>query len=377
MLVMTATPIPRTLTMSLYGDLDVSTLDELPKGRGKIITVVRNADKLPDAVKFMREHLEAGRQAYIVYPLIDSSDKLEAKAAAAEFEKWQSLLAPMPCALLHGRIPPEEKDAIMERFRSGETKALIATTVIEVGIDVPNSNMMLIENAERFGLAQLHQLRGRVGRGGHKSYCILLTETEDPEAISKLQVLERTSNGFEIAEADWELRGPGDLLGTAQSGMPPLRIGNLIKDQDLMHRSPRRGVCDHGTGPETRRSRPPPLPRTTLDHTPRRVEPGQLGCVFGTSSRFGTGEDGPRLIRAGAPTVRLRISLAGKVTVYRGFILQSRTRPTDRLRLPLRYCLLRAFHSLFCLFVQRGKLAGRDRIRCLLRHSDNLGNVLG
>lgn len=237
MLVMTATPIPRTLTMSLYGDLDVSTLDELPKGRGKIITAVRAAAKLPEAVKFMREHLEAGRQAYVVYPLIDASEKLEAKAAAAEFEKWQTYLAPMPCALLHGRIPAEEKEAIMERFRSGETKALIATTVIEVGIDVPNANMMLIENAERFGLAQLHQLRGRVGRGGHKSYCILLFGSEEPEALAKLQILERTSNGFEIAEADWELRGPGDLLGTAQSGMPPLKIGNLMRDMELMHRA--------------------------------------------------------------------------------------------------------------------------------------------
>ena len=239
MLVMTATPIPRTLTMSLYGDLDVSTLDELPKGRGKIITAVRPSAKLPEAVKFMREHLEAGRQAYIVYPLIDASEKLEAKAAAAEFDKWRELLAPMPCGLLHGRIPPEEKEAIMERFRSGETKALIATTVIEVGIDVPNANMMFIENAERFGLAQLHQLRGRVGRGGHKSYCILLTGSEEPEALAKLQILERTSNGFEIAEADWELRGPGDLLGTAQSGLPPLKIGSLVRDADLMHRARR------------------------------------------------------------------------------------------------------------------------------------------
>jgi ATP-dependent DNA helicase RecG len=239
MLVMTATPIPRTLTMSLYGDLDVSTLDELPKGRGKIITAVRPSAKLPEAVKFMREHLEAGRQAYIVYPLIDASEKLEAKAAAAEFDKWRELLAPMPCGLLHGRIPPEEKEAIMERFRSGETKALIATTVIEVGIDVPNANMMFIENAERFGLAQLHQLRGRVGRGGHKSYCILLTGSEEAEALAKLQILERTSNGFEIAEADWELRGPGDLLGTAQSGLPPLKIGSLVRDADLMHRARR------------------------------------------------------------------------------------------------------------------------------------------
>jgi ATP-dependent DNA helicase RecG len=234
MLVMTATPIPRTLTMSLYGDLDVSILDELPKGRGKIVTGVRAAAKIPEAAKFIRSHLEAGRQAYIVYPLIDASEKTEAKAAAAEFEKWQTLLEPLPCALLHGRIPPEEKDAIMEKFRSGETKALIATTVIEVGIDVPNANMMLIENSERFGLAQLHQLRGRVGRGAHKSYCILLTDTADPESLKKLQVLERTSNGFDIAEADWELRGPGDLLGTAQSGLPPLRIGNLTKDSALM-----------------------------------------------------------------------------------------------------------------------------------------------
>jgi ATP-dependent DNA helicase RecG len=236
-LVMTATPIPRTLTMTVYGDLDVSTLDELPKGRGKIITGVRDREKLPDAVKFIREHLEKGRQAYIVYPLIDQSEKLEAKAAAAEFEKWQQLLSPMPCGLLHGRIAPEEKDAIMERFRSGETKALIATTVIEVGIDVPNANIMLIENAERFGLAQLHQLRGRIGRGQHKSYCILLTDSAEPDSIEKLQVMEQTSNGFDIAEADLRLRGPGDILGTQQSGLPPLRLGDILRDGELMRQA--------------------------------------------------------------------------------------------------------------------------------------------
>jgi ATP-dependent DNA helicase RecG len=237
MLVMTATPIPRTLTMSLYGDLDVSTLDELPKGRGKIITGVRDAAKVPEATKFIRSHLEAGRQAYIVYPLIEATEKSEAKAATAEFEKWETLLAPMKCGLLHGRIPPEEKEAVMERFRTGETKVLIATTVVEVGIDVPNATLMLIENADRFGLAQLHQLRGRVGRGIHKSYCILLTDNKDPEALAKLQVLERTSNGFDIAEADWEMRGPGDLLGTAQSGLPPLRIGSLTRDFALMQQA--------------------------------------------------------------------------------------------------------------------------------------------
>ena len=234
-LVMTATPIPRTLTMTLYGDLDVSTLDELPKNRGKIITAARDAAKLPDAVKFLREHLEAGRQAYIVYPLIDESEKLEAKAAAGEFKKWQALLAPMKCELLHGRIPPDEKDAIMERFRRGESQALIATTVIEVGIDVPNANIMLVENAERFGLAQLHQLRGRIGRGEHKSYCILLRSAKaEGEALEKLRLLEETSDGFKIAEADLRMRGPGDILGTAQSGLPPLKLGDPLADHELM-----------------------------------------------------------------------------------------------------------------------------------------------
>jgi RecG-like helicase/REP element-mobilizing transposase RayT len=234
-LVMTATPIPRTLTMTLYGDLDVSTLDELPKNRGKIVTAARDAAKLPEAVKFLREHLEAGRQAYIVYPLIDESEKLEAKAAAGEFKKWQELLAPMKCELLHGRIAPEEKDAIMERFRRGESKALIATTVIEVGIDVPNANIMLIENAERFGLAQLHQLRGRIGRGEHKSYCILLRSAKaEDAALEKLRILEATSDGFKIAEADLQIRGPGDILGTAQSGLPPLKLGDPLADHELM-----------------------------------------------------------------------------------------------------------------------------------------------
>jgi len=234
-LVMTATPIPRTLTMTVYGDLDISTLDELPKGRGRIGTAVRDEEKLPDAVKFLREQLEAGRQAYIVYPLIDESEKLEAKAAAAEFSKWKEFLRPMKCELLHGRVAPEEKDAVMERFRRGDTKALIATTVIEVGIDVPNASIMLIENGERFGLAQLHQLRGRIGRGEHKSYCVVLQGRKaDSAAREKLAIFGRTLDGFEIAEEDLRIRGPGDILGTAQSGLPPLKIGDVFKDADLM-----------------------------------------------------------------------------------------------------------------------------------------------
>jgi len=236
-LVMTATPIPRTLTMTVYGDLDVSIIDEMPRNRGKIVTAVRDESKLGEVLSFLRKQLEAGRQLYVIYPLIDESEKLDVKAAAAEYELWRERLRPYPCELIHGRIPPDEKQKIMERFRRGDSSALISTTVIEVGVDIPNATVMLVENAERFGLAQLHQLRGRIGRGEHKSYCILLTSDQSKETATKLAVLEKTSNGFEVAEADWELRGPGDLLGTAQSGLPALRIGDLKTDAGLMRQA--------------------------------------------------------------------------------------------------------------------------------------------
>ena len=236
-LVMTATPIPRTLTMTVYGDLDVSIIDEMPRNRGKIVTAVRDESKLGEVLSFLRKQLEAGRQLYVIYPLIDESEKLDVKAAAAEYELWRERLRPYPCELIHGRVPPEEKQKIMERFRGGDSSALISTTVIEVGVDIPNATVMLVENAERFGLAQLHQLRGRIGRGEHKSYCILLTSDQSKETAAKLTVLEKTSNGFEVAEADWELRGPGDLLGTAQSGLPALRIGDLKTDAGLMRQA--------------------------------------------------------------------------------------------------------------------------------------------
>src|SRR5438309_5359488 len=236
-LVMTATPIPRTLTMTVYGDLDVSVINEMPRGRGKIVTAVRDESKLGEVLVFLRTQLESGRQIYVIYPLIDESEKLNAKAAAAEYETWRERLHPFRCELLHGRIPAPEKQEIMERFRGGETKALISTTVVEVGVDIANATVMLIENAERFGLAQLHQLRGRIGRGEHKSYCILLSSDPSKETAAKLAVLEKTSNGFEVAEADWDLRGPGDLLGTAQSGLPALKIGNLKREVELMKRA--------------------------------------------------------------------------------------------------------------------------------------------
>jgi ATP-dependent DNA helicase RecG len=236
-LVMTATPIPRTLTMTVYGDLDVSIIDEMPRNRGKVITAVRDVSKLGEVLSFLRGQLEAGRQLYVIYPLIDESEKLDVKAASAEYELWRDRLHPYRCELLHGRIPAPEKQGTMERFRRSETKALISTTVIEVGVDVPNATVMLVENAERFGLAQLHQLRGRIGRGEHKSYCILLTSDPSKGTSAKLAVLERTNNGFEVAEEDWDLRGPGDLLGTAQSGLPALKIGNLKTDAGLMRRA--------------------------------------------------------------------------------------------------------------------------------------------
>jgi len=236
-LVMTATPIPRTLTMTVYGDLDVSIIDEMPKHRGKIVTARRDQSKLPEMLLFLRRELEASRQIYVIYPLIDESQKLDVKAATKEFELWRERLRPFHCELLHGRIPAPEKQAIMDRFRRGETSVLVSTTVIEVGVDIPNATTMIVENAERFGLAQLHQLRGRIGRGEHKSYCILLSDDESEETLAKLGVLEKTSNGFEVAEADWDLRGPGDLLGTAQSGLPALKLGNLKTDATLMRRA--------------------------------------------------------------------------------------------------------------------------------------------
>jgi ATP-dependent DNA helicase RecG len=250
LLVMTATPIPRTLAMTLYGDLDVSTLDEKPINRKPVITGVRSSRKLPEAANFLRERLQANRQAYIVYPVIEESDSLSVKAATTEFERWTDLLKPAECGLLHGRLAPEERESVMQRFRQGELQVLIATTVIEVGVDVPNATVMLIENAERFGLAQLHQLRGRIGRGQHQSYCILMTDTKDPLALEKLSILEKTNDGFEIAEADLRFRGPGDLLGTAQSGLPPLRVADLLQDADLLDeaRGIARSILDRDPG---------------------------------------------------------------------------------------------------------------------------------
>jgi len=233
-LVMTATPIPRTLTMTIYGDLDVSLLDEKPPGRGKIVTAARIAAKQTDVTKFIKEQIAEGRQVYLVYPLVEESDTLKAESASEAFEKWQKRLPGCEVGLLHGKLRPEEKEAVMRRFRAGEIAALVATTVIEVGVDVPNASVMILHHAERFGLAQMHQLRGRIGRGGHKAWCVLLTDGKSPDGLGKLRILEQTSDGFEIAEADLRLRGPGDVLGTAQSGLADLRFTDFLADTQLL-----------------------------------------------------------------------------------------------------------------------------------------------
>ncbi len=233
-LVMSATPIPRTLALTLYGDLDISVLDEMPPGRTPVRTLVRSHDKKAEAAAFLRTQLDAGRQAFLVYPVINEGKRSGLKAATVEFAEWSQSLAPHRCALLHGQLDADDKDEIMGAFRSGETRVLVSTTVIEVGVDVANATVLLVENAEVFGLAQLHQLRGRVGRGADRSWCILLTGSEAADRLDRLKVLEEASDGFTIAEADLAQRGPGDMLGTDQTGLPPVRLAQLPRDLALL-----------------------------------------------------------------------------------------------------------------------------------------------
>lgn len=235
-LVMTATPIPRTLAMTLYGDLDVSVIDELPPGRKPISTMHIFRNKTDQLYAFMRKQIEAGRQVYVVYPLITESEKLDLKNLEDGYKHLCNIFCDYKICKLHGKMKPKEKDEEMRRFAAGETQILVSTTVIEVGVDVPNATVMVIENAERFGLSQLHQLRGRVGRGGEQSYCVLVTDYKLSEDTRKRMEIMTTSNdGFEIAEADLKLRGPGDIEGTQQSGIAfDLKIANLARDEQLL-----------------------------------------------------------------------------------------------------------------------------------------------
>lgn len=236
LLVMTATPIPRTLGLTLYGDLDVSMIETLPAGRSPIKTYVRTPASLPKVWQFLRTKLKEGRQGFIILPRVDESTP-GVKAVTREHASLQEVLAPFQVGLLHGRLRAEEKDAIMTAFQANQIQVLLSTSLVEVGIDIPNATVMVIENAEQFGLAQLHQLRGRIGRGTHESFCIVVADGQAPEALERLNLFAETSDGFRIAEADLQLRGPGDLLGEQQSGLPPLAFADLRHDLALVERA--------------------------------------------------------------------------------------------------------------------------------------------
>ncbi|HUM15114.1 MAG TPA: ATP-dependent DNA helicase RecG [Candidatus Nitrosotalea sp.] len=243
-LVMTATPIPRTLALTLYGDLEVSVIDQLPPGRKPVVTKARSESARGQIYRFLREQVRDGRQVYVVYPLVEESEVIDLRAATEMAEHLQrEVFGDLRIGLLHGRMPFVEKDRVMREFKAGEIHILVSTTVIEVGIDVPNASVMLIEHAERFGLSQLHQLRGRVGRGPWKSYCILLSGAASEDARERLGAMTATNDGFKIAEADLSLRGPGDFFGTRQSGLPEFRVADLLRDAAALEAARRDAVA--------------------------------------------------------------------------------------------------------------------------------------
>ncbi len=275
-LVMTATPIPRTLALTLYGDLDISVIDELPPGRKPIVTKHVTEDHAEQVWSFVKKQIDEGRQAYVVYPVIEESET-QARKAAEKMHRYLSeeVFPGVKVGLLHGRLPAEEKEAAMESFKQGEIKILVSTTVIEVGVDVPNATVMVIEQAEHFGLSQLHQLRGRVGRGAAQSYCILITGKLNDVARERIRTMVESSDGFYIAEMDLKLRGPGEFFGTKQSGLPALRIANIVRDSDLLELA-RREAMDFlaSTGAEEERRRALAYIR---DHWQQRYGLSQVG----------------------------------------------------------------------------------------------------
>ena len=231
---MTATPIPRTLAVILYGDLDISVIDTMPAGRRPVKTFLRNEESRDAIYDFVRKKIKEGRQAYVVAPLIDQSEIMECRSAQEIYDELRQRFPDIRAGLVHGAMKQEEKDLVMESFSAGDTDLLVSTVVIEVGIDVKNATVMVIENCERFGLAQLHQLRGRVGRGIHQSYCILICGHESKVANQRNEIMVKSENGFEIAEEDLRLRGPGEIFGTRQHGLPELNISDLVRHGEIL-----------------------------------------------------------------------------------------------------------------------------------------------
>jgi ATP-dependent DNA helicase RecG len=273
---MTATPIPRTLALTIYGDLDVSTIDELPPGRKPIVTKHVPESSVENIYSFIAQEIRAGRQAYVVYPVVEETETPAVKAAEKMFEHLSGKVFPgIAVGLLHGRLAAQEKDATMQSFQAGKIKILVATTVIEVGVDVPNASVMVIEQAERFGLAQIHQLRGRVGRGPHQSYCILVTGKLNEIARERIRTLVDSNDGFYIAEMDMKLRGPGEFFGTRQSGVPGLRLADLMRDGDIldMARAEASALIQERQNPEELRA----VVRYIREHWQRRYGLVQVG----------------------------------------------------------------------------------------------------
>jgi ATP-dependent DNA helicase RecG len=279
-LVLTATPIPRTLMLACYGDLAVSTLAERPAGRGRLVTRVTGEEKFPQVVEFVARELAAGRQAFVVVPLIEEAGHADVRAAEAEFERLagQPLLRAWKIGLLHGRLKADARQSVMEAFAAGDVQVLVTTTVIEVGVDVPNATVMVVENAERFGLTQLHQLRGRVGRGAHRSVCVLVAgPAASASARERLELLTRTTDGFEIAEADLRLRGPGEMWGTRQSGLPRFRLVDLARDEGLLEETRAAARSLVGEDPQLARPGHAALRETLLAHYHEPLEVALTG----------------------------------------------------------------------------------------------------